>query len=431
METLAKQHIVIVGFARSGQAAARFCARRGARVTVCDRMLLEKFAQVIDTMPSGITYHFGDDIAHSCFREATLIVASPGVSDAHPGLQLARARNIPIVCEMELAVRECSTPMIAVTGTNGKSTTVSLIHAMLEGAGVKSLLGGNVGVPLLDQLDAAQSATWWVVEMSSYQLERTPSLHPRVAVLLNVTPDHLDRYASFAAYAASKQLIVKNLSAQDHLIIPTRDALVRELTHACPAELHTFDPEKLPWDFSNAKLVGVHNRENLGAASTAAKIVGVRDAVITNIGNEFSGLPHRCQLIHEWHGIRFYDDSKGTNVGSVVKSLTSFLGNVVLLAGGQDKGAGYQDLRAPVREKVKQLVLFGAARDLMRAELSDCAPTSCVDTMHAAVRESLRHARAGDVVLMSPACSSFDQYTNYAARGDDFVRCVTEQARDA
>ncbi|MBI4238858.1 MAG: UDP-N-acetylmuramoyl-L-alanine--D-glutamate ligase [Deltaproteobacteria bacterium] len=438
--------ILVVGLGRSGLAAARFCAEAGAQVVVCDAAPAAQCAAAQAALAAYlITFHFdGEPLA--CFTATDLVVASPGVPLTNPGMVAARTAGIPIVSEMELAVRCCATPIIAVSGTNGKSTTVTLIGEMLRAAGIPAVVGGNLGTPLLAQLHEAAAARFWVIEVSSYQLETTPSLRPRIAVMLNITPDHLDRYANFAAYAAAKALLWQSLSADADAVFNADDAQVVAQLGACPARRIPFtrhaprraqvgawcadgvmqlcrpDARTERVDLRTARLTGAHNQENMMAAACAALCAGASVEAIAQVCHSFPGLPHRCQLVHEWHGVRFFDDSKGTNVGSVVKSLAGFSAPVLLLAGGLDKGAGYAELREPVRHGVKTLVLFGAARDLMQRELRDCTETVVVDGMAEAVQTAVARAVPGDVVLLSPACASFDQYRNYAERGDDFAR---------
>lgn len=471
--------ILIVGFGKSGQAAARFCATRGAAVTVYDNAPAEQFTAVRKQFAEWpITFHFGaaDETrstkheARDCFTAADLIVASPGVPLTMAGLQTARASGIPIISEMELALQEAPLPVIAVTGTNGKSTTTSLIGAILERAGIPAAVGGNLGTPMCDLLPVAARSKYWVIEVSSYQLEITPGLHPTVGVLLNITPDHLDRYPSFAAYAEAKARLCASMLPADTIIFNAEDPVVVKQAVNCPAVkvpfvvgASCFVPRassnnevakhearstkygslgaiwgdahvcaNIPghmaqtWNLTHTQLVGAHNRENMLAAGLAAACVGASAAAIEATLTSFPGLPHRCQFVREWHGVRFYDDSKGTNVGAVVKSVTSFDAPVVLIAGGLDKGTGYAELQPIARAKIKHAVLIGQARELIRDALGGCTGISLAADMSGAVREAATRATAGDIVLLSPACASFDMYKNYAERGDDYVRCVQQ-----
>ncbi|MBI4367239.1 MAG: UDP-N-acetylmuramoyl-L-alanine--D-glutamate ligase [Deltaproteobacteria bacterium] len=434
--------VVIVGFGKSGQAAARHCAERGARVTVIDAQPADRFAAAARALAAWpIAYRFGAQEAPELCA-ADLVVASPGVPLQLPGLQAARAAGVPIVGEMELALAEAPRPVIAVTGTNGKSTTTTLISESLRASGIACATGGNLGTPLCDLLAEAARAAYWVIEVSSYQLEITPSLHAAIAVLLNITPDHLDRYADFPAYVAAKTRLLAPLTPADTLIFNAEDPIVAEAAAHCRAVQVAFAAETqwgdgrirvaVPgrmaheWDLAATRLVGRHNRENILAAGLAAAAAGARPTAVARVCREFPGLPHRCQFVREWRGIRFFDDSKGTNVGAVVKSVESFTDPVVLIAGGLDKGTGYAALQPVARVKVRCAVLMGRARELMREALAGCTETLIVDGMAAAVRLAADRARPGDVVLLSPACASFDMYDNYAERGEDFARCVRE-----
>lgn len=459
----AGQHILVLGLGKSGVAAARYCAGLGAQVTVVD----DKSETALAPMLAQLR---GVAVALYCGRQdlpsldgVALVVASPGVPPAHPLLQAALAARLPVANELEIAVRACATPLVAVTGTNGKSTTTTLIGAILQAAGERVVVGGNLGTPMLDLLPTLQHAHYGVMEISSYQIETAPSLVPQVAVLLNVTPDHLDRYGTFEAYVAAKQQLVARMPVTSTVIYNATDPVVVAMmcatrAHALPfcvaggdTPTSSANPRgkqpgayaadgivqvRLPngrhetWDLRAAQLTGVHNQENMVAAGLACALLGVPAAVICAVLTTFTGLPHRCQFVGEWRGVRYYNDSKGTNVGAVVKSLEGFSAPVILLAGGQDKGTGYADLQAMAAQKVKHLVAFGAARGLIAQDLSGTVPVSVVETMEYAVRRAMELAVNGDVVLLSPACASFDQYANYAARGDDFIRWI-RQLHDA
>lgn len=429
--------MLVVGLGRSGLAAVRYGVERGAQVTVTDLADRQALAQTISQVADlPVTWRLGGHDAADFFG-ADLIVASPGVPTDRGALAMARAAGIPVINEMELALAHCHGPIIAVTGTNGKSTTTTLIGEMLKAAGHEVVVAGNIGTPLLDAVSSLAShaeagvgegGPLVVLEVSSYQIETAPSLRPDTVVLLNITPDHLDRYGTFAAYTAAKRQLVDRLTAAQCLVYNARDPVVCELVATCRAHCVPFDHATPAWVFHDTPLVGRHNLDNLLAAALVARRYGVTDAVILEVARTFRGLPHRCQLVMEHRGVRFYDDSKGTNVGAVAESLAGFARKqVILIAGGQDKKTGFASLCAPAREHVKLLILLGEARHDMARELNACAPVRLVTDMQAAVAEALRAAQPGDVVLLSPACASFDMYRNYAERGDDFVRQVQAQ----
>lgn len=421
--------VLVVGFGRSGQAAARYCADQGAHVTVTDNGPSSQFAEVMPSFaPLKLTTYFGGH-PENCFHEADVIVVSPGVP-VLPQLAEARANGVPVVGELELAVQEISAKIVAITGTNGKSTTTALVGHLLAEGGVRTCVAGNIGTPLLDILHDAQKADVVVLEVSSYQLETTPSLKPHVAILLNITPDHLDRYISMDRYIAAKGLLFQNQEASDVCIYNMDDGEVARLAAESRARKLPFSTHTPPvaWRLSDTQLTGAHNFENLIAATLAVEALGVsREAIARGLKN-FKGLPHRLQLVREWRGVQFFDDSKGTNVGAVVKSLEGFSAPVHLIAGGLGKGGGYAELRPVVKGHVKSLILMGQAALEMQRELGDLVPTVIVDSMALAVKAAADRAQSGEVVLLSPACASFDMFRDYADRGDQFCQCVKELA---
>lgn len=421
--------VLVVGFGRSGQAAARYCAGQGACVTVTDNGPSSQFAEIMPSFaPLQLTTYFGGH-PDSCFHEADVIVVSPGVPDL-PQLAEARANGVPVVGELELAVQEISAQVVAITGTNGKSTTTALVGHLLAEGGVRTCVAGNIGTPLLDILHDAQKADVVVLEVSSYQLETTPSLKPHVAILLNITPDHLDRYGSMERYIAAKALLFQNQGPSDVCIYNMDDREVARLATESRARKLPFSTRTPPvaWRLSDTQLTGAHNFENVIAATLAAEALGVSREAIQRGLKSFQGLPHRLQLVRDWRGVKFFDDSKGTNVGAVVKSLEGFLVPVHLIAGGLGKGGGYAELRPVVKEHVKSLILMGQAALEMQRELGDLVPTVIVDSMALAVKAAADRAQPGEVVLLSPACASFDMFRDYADRGDQFCKYVKELA---
>jgi UDP-N-acetylmuramoylalanine--D-glutamate ligase len=357
----------------------------------------------------------------------------------------ALAQCIPILSEIELAARFLTCPILAVSGTNGKSTTTVLLGAMLQEAGLRVFVGGNLGTPLIDACAAESEYQAAVVEVSSFQLEWVYSFRPRVAVLLNLTPDHLDRYDSMDEYGRVKAALLAVQQPDDIAVLNRDDPWVweqRRNTRAAvisfgrdPVEFGSFvdgevliywGPEATPRRFplAGVPLQGAHNRENMMAAATAAAIWGVSSIAIQRALEQTAGLPHRLELVCERAGVRFYDDSKGTNVGAMEKSVASFERGVILLAGGYDKGGDFSVLEPLLRSRVKHLVLFGAAGPKIRSQVCAPVPHSLVPDLAAAVREAAVHAGAGDTVLLSPGCASFDEFTDYAARGRRFRELV-------
>ena len=439
---LTGKKVLVIGLARTGRECARFLARQGASVSVSDLRDIEALKLEVEALAGlPISFRLGGE-ATSWLDNMDYVVPSPGVPMDNPLLKEAVARKIPVLSEIELAYRFFRAPLIAITGTNGKSTTTSLIGAMLKADGRKTFLGGNLGAPFIGAV--SEEWDWGVVEISSFQLEWVERFRPLIALHLNVTEDHLDRYPSFADYCRAKERIFSAQTKDDVAILNRDDPLVWRLSRQVKAQVVSFgcaevatgvfaSGDEIVWRggageerflLRKAKIQGVHNIENMMAAIAAAKCAGVSRRAIENTLEEFPGLEHRLEFVREKDGVRYYNDSKGTNVGAVVKSLASFSAPVILLAGGVDKGGDYAPLAAGVKRKVRRLVLFGAAKEVIAAALGQLTETAVVDDIHAAVRDAAAHARPGDIVLLSPACSSFDQFNNYAERGRVFKQLV-------
>jgi UDP-N-acetylmuramoylalanine--D-glutamate ligase len=439
---LKNKRVLVIGLGRTGRETARFLARHGARVLVSDLRPEGELGQEISALAGvPIEYRLGGE-QPAWLEGVDVVVPSPGVPQESLLLRQAAAARIPILSEVELAYRFFRAPLLAITGTNGKSTTTTLVGEMIKASGRKVFVGGNLGVPFI----AAIADDWdrAVLEISSFQLEWIEQFHPRVAVLLNISEDHLDRYPSFADYGAAKERVFAAQTNADVAILNRDDPLVWAMRDRIKARVVSFgfsavsegifpSADEIIWRdggaeerfaLSKVKLHGVHNVENMMAAIAAAKSVGVSHADIQEVLNRFPGLEHRLEFVREKDGVRYYNDSKGTNVGAVVKSLASFSAPVILLAGGVDKGGDYGPLAGLIREKVRRLVLFGAAKEIIAGALGTLTETVIVDDIQAAVREAAARARAGDVVLLSPACSSFDQFKNYAERGKVFKSLV-------
>ncbi len=442
IKDISGKKFLVIGLARTGRECARFLAEREAQVSVSDlRSAAELKPEMAALAGLPIRYHFGTQSAGQL--DATdYVVPSPGVPMTNVLLQEAQVRQIPVLSEIELACRFFRAPLVAVTGTNGKSTTTTLIGKMLQADGKKTFLGGNLGAPFIGAV--SDDWDWGVVEISSFQLEWVETFRPRIALLLNMSEDHLDRYATFAEYCRAKQRIFAAQKSDDVAILNRDDPLVWKLKDKVPARVVSFGfspvddgvfatANEIVWragareerfSLAGAKIHGVHNVENLMAAIAAAKAAGVSRRAIVQTLEEFPGLEHRLEFVREKDGVRYYNDSKGTNVGAVVKSLASFSAPVILLAGGVDKGGEYAPLADGIGKKVRRLILFGAAKQTIAAALGHLTTTVIVDDLDAAVRDAAAHGQAGDVVLLSPACSSFDQFHNYAERGKVFKNLV-------
>ena len=434
--------VLVLGLARTGRECARFLAQRGASVQVTDVRSEEELKQEMETLAAlPIRYFLGGEDP-DWLEGVDIIVPSPGVPAENVLLKEGSRRGIKILSEIEFACRFLRAPLVAITGTNGKSTTTTLVGEMLKASGGKVFVGGNIGTPLIGFVGGDWE--WGVVEVSSFQLEWIEEFRPRISVLLNLTEDHLDRYPNFRAYCQAKQRIFEAQDANDIAILSRDDRLVWEMRKRIRARVVSFGfsevddgvfvaaremiwrdgsrEEKFP--LSRVKIHGVHNVENMMAAIAAAKSAGVSASAIQKVLEEFPGLEHRLEFVREKDGVRYYNDSKGTNVGAVVKSLASFSDPVILLAGGVDKGGDYGILRQEIRQKVRRLVLFGEAQEIIARALGDLTETVIVENLEAAVGDAFAHARAGEVVLLSPACSSFDMFRNYAERGQVFKSLV-------
>jgi len=441
MDYLQKK-IVVIGAGLSGQALVRFFCAKGAEVTLSDRRAqgdLPNFDSLADCK-----LHF-DLGGHNVelFKQADLIVVSPGVPLNIEALVEAKQAGVKILGEVEIAVRELNVPMIAITGTNGKSTTTSLVGEMLQGWGRNCFVGGNLGTPLVAACGKGYDSL--VVELSSFQLEAIETFAPTFALMLNLSEDHLDRYPNFASYLAAKEAIFSNMGAGQYAILNENDGRVHELFVPIAVKKIWFSSvrlldegmgrrgNQLVWrwqgveicfDLEQLRIKGEHNIENAMAALIAPLVMGMPAKLAWERVCAFAGLPHRMQQVSTFNGLTWLNDSKGTNVGSVVKSLAGLTAPVTLIAGGKDKGGDYAPLREPLRQKVSCLLLLGEATAKMDAALADCCPTRQVADMAEAVAVAAHETPRGGTVLLSPACSSFDMYTSYAARGDDFARRI-------
>ncbi len=434
---IADRYFLVIGAGKTGQSVAAFLVQHGGRVRLAERStaVLERAL-----LPAGVDAQLGDD-AEELLQGIDVVVPSPGVPRSHALLRRALGRGVPIISEIELASRALTCPILAVTGTNGKSTTTVLLGTILKEAGLRTFIGGNLGTPLIEACAADPEYQAAVVEVSSFQLEWVYTFRPRVAVLLNLTPDHLDRYASLEDYGRAKASILAAQQPGDVAVLNRDDPWVwkqRRTARAAaisfgrePVEFGSFidgntlihwGPEPAPRRFplDAVRLQGMHNRENMMAATTAAAIWGIPDAPIQRALEQVTGLPHRLELVRERDGVRFFDDSKGTNVGAMEKSIASFARDVILLAGGYDKGSDFRVLVPLLRTHVKHLVVFGAAGPKIQAQLGDAVAHTLVADLGAAVTAAVAQARAGDTVLLSPGCASFDEFTDYTARGRRF-----------
>ena len=442
---LKDKKVLVVGLAKTGLATAKFLKTKGSIVSTTEMGSREEMKGAVQELEGmDITMEWGGHCKETFLRQ-DLIVVSPGVDLAIEPIQAAMKKGVRVISEIELASRFIDVPLVAVTGTNGKTTTTLLIGEMLKEGGKRVGVGGNVGEPLILFADGGNQWEVLVVEISSFQLEAIEAFRPRVAVLLNITEDHLDRYARYADYIDAKARIFVNMTSQDVAVLNRDDPIVMRLAENMSARAIFFSLKETLKEgaFSNGKgitlklaggeedysltttpLKGVHNVENMMAAITAARLSGCSKKAVETVLNRFKGLEHRVEFVREIDGVRYYNDSKGTNVGSVVKSLQGFSDPVILIAGGKDKHGDLSSLKEWVQHRVKRLILIGEAKERMARELGGLTETLSAPTLEEAVLLAHQSAKRGEVVLLSPACSSFDMFKDYKERGKVFKEAV-------
>jgi len=437
MEELRGQRVLVLGLGISGRSAARFCAERGARVTAADERALDALGDLGD-LPHDVEVVAGRALPDPAGFD--LVVPSPGVPSARYKGRAAR------VCgDVELAWRALppTLPIIAITGTNGKSTTTRLVEALLRGAGLRAEAAGNIGAPALGLVGRPLDAA--VLEVSSFQLDTIWSFRPRVAVILNVTPDHLDRHGSFEAYTEAKARILANQREDDAAVLSADDAVVAALAKRAHGRVRRFSlvpgacceatldagaallrggdaSARIPLD--GLRLQGTHNLENVLAALLAVAALGVDPLVAQRVLPFFDGLPHRTELVRRRGGVTFVNDSKGTNVGAALRSLESFAEPIVWIGGGKDKGLDFEPLGRVAEKRMRAAVLIGEAAAKLAESLEGHVPVYREPSLEAAVARAASLAHSVDVVLLSPACASFDQFRSFEDRGERFRAAV-------
>jgi UDP-N-acetylmuramoylalanine--D-glutamate ligase len=433
------KRVTVAGAARSGMAAAELLARRGARVTLSEAG--PAIADADSLRALGVALEAGGH-TREAFVGADLVVLSPGVPPEIPVVRAARDRGIPVIAEIELASRWLSGRVIAITGTKGKSTTTELTGRMLEAAGFKVTVGGNIGAPLSAQVPDSTPDTFHVVETSSFQLEQIDTFHPWISVMLNLSPDHLDRHPTFEAYASAKGRIFENQEAGDFAVINADDPAVLDVARRGRAARRCFArsgsiPEgtvvEEGWivdrgQTATSKLVplraihllGSHLVNDVMAAATVGMLAGASREAMTSAVDRFKGLEHAMELVADVGGVRFVNDSKATNVESALRSIESFDRDLVPIIGGRFKGGDLRLLREPLKARAKGVVAIGEARPLVRSALADVVPVHEADTFAGAIARAHELAKPAGVVLLAPACASFDMFHDYAERGRTF-----------
>ena len=408
---LAGRHALVLGLGKSGMGAARLLGARGASVVGADDKDVAAGFEVRRVAPESL-------------RGIDLVVVSPGVPLTLPIFAEARNRSLEVIGEVELAARFIEEPILGITGTNGKSTTTALCGHLLSTAGLRVFVGGNLGTALSERVLAGGPLDATVCELSSYQLESIAQLRCAAATVLNVTPDHLDRYPSMEAYAAAKQRIFENQRAGDLAALNAADPRVAAMRTNPGVRRKMFDPRSDPLELRAKTLRGAHNKENALAASLLARHLGIADDAVALGLDTYPGLPHRLEPVRMLEGVEWINDSKATNVDSVEKSLSAFESGVHIIMGGRGKGAPYAPLRDLIRARVKSILTVGEDADKIAAELGDAAPVHACGTLATAVAKAREIARPGDTVVLSPACASYDQFRNFEDRGEQFKALV-------
>jgi UDP-N-acetylmuramoylalanine--D-glutamate ligase len=443
---LNNKRVLVVGLGKSGVASALFLKSRGARVTVSDaKPEAELRDEILLLLEHGITVETGGH-GDRTFRGQDLIVVSPGVPVDAP--QLVQARNLgePVIGEIELAAEFLAGPMVAITGANGKTTTTSLAGEIIAAGEFPTLVGGNIGTPAISLADQAGPATWIVLEVSSFQLETIVEFRPRIAVILNITPDHLDRHKTLANYVNAKARIFENQRADDFSILNADDATTAGLADRTRAQLFWFSRKKeiergafvlgeriyfrdgqnereiMP--LAEVGLRGAHNVENVLAGVAIGMLAGCRPEQIRGAVKNFKAVEHRLEFVARVAGVDYYNDSKATNVDATIKALESFPAGIHLILGGKDKGSDYTVLHELLRQRVKRVYTIGAAAAKIESQIEGAAEIVHAETLENAVRRARESAVSGDVILLAPACASFDQFQSYEHRGRVFKEAV-------
>src|SRR5579859_671809 len=445
MFELTGKKVLVIGLARTGLATSLFCARHGAIVTATDTRPEPELGETAAKLRAArISSQLGG-YSEKILDGQDLVIPSPGVPADSAILKAACAHNIPVWSEIELADRFLNGRLVGITGSNGKTTTTSLIEHILKNSGFSTLLAGNIGTPLIDVVEQTTDQTITVAELSSFQLELIETFRSNISVFLNLTPDHLDRHGSLEAYAAAKARIFEKQTAADFAILnaddpastpyaPTKPKVFwfsRKQRVAHGAFLRGEEilfrhhgEEEIILKQSEIPLPGAHNLENVLAAVAAARLAGTRPHEIQKAVRSFKGVEHRLEFVAELNGVRYYNDSKATNVDATLKALDAFPGRILVILGGKDKGSDYTVLQTPLHEKAILALLIGAAAQKIESQITGSVAVERAVTLERAVEIASRTARPGDIVLLAPACASFDQFENYEHRGRVFKQLV-------
>lgn len=449
--------VLVVGLGISGVAVARFMVKQGARVTLTDMKQKTELQEYVNQLGElKVEFELGKHNPQT-FRESELVVVSPGVPLNIKALDEARDAGVQITSEVDLAAQGFQEPMIAITGTNGKTTVTTLVGEMFKADNKPAFVGGNIGKPLLDHLTDGSRADVIVAELSSFQIEAAQKVVPAVAVFTNVEPDHLDRYSSYEAYVEAKKKLLRACDRNTYVVLNYDNEVTRKFAEENIGKLMWFtkkDPMKEgggfaehfngayynasqkkiftrifgkeeTYDVSQVKVYGEHNKENFMAAICAARVLNVSPQAIQSVLNSFRGVEHRLEFVRKKDGVFFFNDSKATNPQSMLKALSSFPANpIILIAGGKDKNFDFSPLQETVRQRVKILILMGEAKEKMNRAIGDFTETFMVGTFEEGVLLAFQKSRNGDIILLSPGCASFDMFKNYEERGEYFKKLV-------
>jgi len=449
---LRNKRVLVVGLARTGIATALFCAARGARVTATDTRTEKELGDAVAALrKAGVALELGGHRQERIFN-TDLIIPSPGVPSDASLLQFARSKGVTIWSEIELAYRFLKGRLVGITGSNGKTTTTSLIEHILRTAGFSTILAGNIGTPLISCVGKSSDETLTVAELSSFQLELIEKFRPNISVFLNLTPDHLDRHHTLESYGRAKARIFENQVESDSAVLNADDP---GTTPYAPAKPQVFwfsrkqrvaqgafakendivfrreGTEESILKLADIPLAGAHNVENVLAAVAATRLAGAEPAAIAKGVRSFAGVEHRLEFVAEIGGVRFYNDSKATNVDATLKALDAFPGRILVILGGKDKGSDYTLLQAPLRDKAILALLIGAAAGKIEKQIAGSVAIEQAGTLERAVEIAAHAAQPADIVLLAPACASFDQFQNYEHRGRVFKELVHQLERQA
>jgi UDP-N-acetylmuramoylalanine--D-glutamate ligase len=442
---LTGKKIVVIGMGKTGIATARFLGKQGAKVIATDEQPIDKWGKEFEQIAKEKWLEIGDYNTR-ILTGACIVIPSPGVPPGNDLLVEAQKKNIPVISEIELAYRFLKVPVIAVTGTNGKTTTTTLLGEILKYSGKKTFVGGNIGTPLIEYVEGIQKEDFIVAEISSFQLQWIEKFRPSIALLLNITCDHINYHGSFAEYRRIKTRVFANQTKADFAILNDADPEQEGIERIINAQVIKFSSKRAlqkgifiknnniiirrpgvneeQYPLSIINLPGTHNAENVMAAIMAARLCGCSQENILAAVAVFRGLPHRIEFVGEKNSIKFYDDSKGTNVGSVARALETFKKPVILLMGGRDKDGDFETLKPLLAAKAKKVILFGEARNRIASLIGKDMPSLKKAKLREAIKNAYENAQPGDIILLSPGCASFDEFANYKERGNFFKDVV-------